>query len=282
MDEQILRLPLGATRVRRVGPTQAPTVVLAPGFSAPLEVWGPTLPALAERGWHGLAFDWLGRGGSAALPSPGDLPLLRTQLLQLLDACACARPVVLVGLSMGGPVVAAAALERPYQVRGVVLVDPVVLPLTLSWRWRALALPWLGRWLMAWFGPRWLMDGLRADFHRPQGLPPDLAAAYRQQLRRPTVRRALHCTLRAGLLGRDYRPLYARLAATGLPVRLLWGEHDATVPLAHARALQAVLPAPLTLVPAAGHLPHLEGGLPALLDAIAEVLNHADRRSPAA
>ena len=53
--------------------------------------------------------------------------------------------------------------------------------------------------------------------------------------------------------------LAARLGALTLPVELVWGSDDGIVPVSYARSWLDALPqAQLTVVPDAGHLPHVE------------------------
>jgi 3-oxoadipate enol-lactonase len=100
-------------------PAGAP-VVLIPGFSAPLEMWAPTLPALAAE-FRVLLYDLRGHGRS-------DLPLsgydLRTQagdLLGLMNHLGWT-DAHLVGDAAGGGIAVEIALNHPSRVRSLTLV----------------------------------------------------------------------------------------------------------------------------------------------------------------
>ncbi len=98
-----------------------PTVVLEAGMGASRHMWGGVAPALADRTTT-LVYDRSGLGRSPADPATRDLDRLAADLLDVLDHVE--GPVVLVGHSWGGPIVRAAAAERPERVAGIVLVDP--------------------------------------------------------------------------------------------------------------------------------------------------------------
>jgi non-heme chloroperoxidase len=54
----------------------------------------------------------------------------------------------------------------------------------------------------------------------------------------------------------DMRP---RIAALDVPLGVIWGERDRTVPIAALGALRAVVPgAPAETIPDAGHVPQVE------------------------
>ncbi len=102
-----------------------PTLVVAHGVFDDGLCRAPLLAAF--EGYDGLAYDARGHGRSGA-PDPdagaGYGPEARAaDLLALLDALEIEDPV-LVGHSMGGDTVAAAAARRPDLPRAVVLVDP--------------------------------------------------------------------------------------------------------------------------------------------------------------
>ena len=59
--------------------------------------------------------------------------------------------------------------------------------------------------------------------------------------------------------GTDYDTIYARVARAHIPVLLLWGEHDATVPFAMNESVRKAIPsAEFHPIRGAAHLPILE------------------------
>ena len=47
------------------------------------------------------------------------------------------------------------------------------------------------------------------------------------------------------------------LARVRVPATVVFGQHDSSVPVASGRRVAAVLHAPITIVPGAGHLSHI-------------------------
>jgi pimeloyl-ACP methyl ester carboxylesterase len=110
----------GGLRVCR-WPGDGPVVLAAHGITANALSWGPVAEALAGR-VRLVAPDLRGRAGSRDLPGPYGLAAHADDLIAVLDFLGVER-TTLVGHSMGGFVVALAALRHPDRVRDVLLVD---------------------------------------------------------------------------------------------------------------------------------------------------------------
>lgn len=99
-------------------------LVLVHGFTGAKEDFSDWLDPLAALGWHALAPDQRGHGGSTR---PDDeaaysFDIYAEDLLALLDSMGWARAAVL-GHSMGGMVVQTAALRSPERFDALVLMD---------------------------------------------------------------------------------------------------------------------------------------------------------------
>ena len=104
-------------------------VVLEAGLGAGGASWGAVLEGVGGS-VRAVAQDRAGYGGSAPVPGPRDLGALAADLDALVTVLLAERPhrrLVLVGHSLGGPVVrtvAASLRDRGASPAGVVLVDP--------------------------------------------------------------------------------------------------------------------------------------------------------------
>ena len=89
-------------------------VTLVTGIANDLTMWDGQLPALESR-FRILRYDLRGHGGTP--PAPGDysIPLLVSDLRDLLDAVKVER-TSLVGLGLGGAIAQAFAIEHPQRV----------------------------------------------------------------------------------------------------------------------------------------------------------------------
>ncbi|GAA2403404.1 hypothetical protein GCM10010191_08770 [Actinomadura vinacea] len=221
------------------GPGDAPVVVLGPSVGTGIELWDPVLPQLAER-WRVLRYDLPGHGGS---PTPAEgftVENIAGALAGLLDALEI-RQAAHAGVSMGGAVGTALALNAPDRVGALVLI-------CTSPR----------------FGPpeQWWE---RAELVRREGVGPVAAMAaqrwfapgftgggpYLRMLRATDPEGYAACCDALALFDAT-----ARLPEISAPTLVIAGAADAaTPPEGHADRLAAGIPgAELTVVEGAGHL----------------------------
>jgi len=102
-----------------------PWVVLIPGYSAPLEMWGPQIPALAAD-YRVLAYDMRGHGRSDVPFGGYDVGTQSQDLRGLMDALEIPRACI-VGDAAGGVIAVELALRHPERVSALVLVGTRIL-----------------------------------------------------------------------------------------------------------------------------------------------------------
>jgi pimeloyl-ACP methyl ester carboxylesterase len=248
----------GVTHYELRGDPEAETVVLVHGFSVPYFIYDPTFEFLTRSGFRVLRYDLFGRGLSDRPRTKYDLPLYIRQLSDLLTALKIARPVTLVGLSMGGPIVIAFQDRYPEQVCSLILIDPCgASPIGLSWVLNFTKLPLIGDLVIGLFGSESMVKGIASDFFGQQ-LVEHFQAKYRIQMRYKGFKRAILSSLRHGMLGSFYEH-YQRVGKLKKPTLILWGRDDSTVPLEHSRQILAAIPhAELHVIDHCGHIPHYE------------------------
>jgi pimeloyl-ACP methyl ester carboxylesterase len=217
----------------RVGPATiayevagaGPPVILVHGLSGSGRWWRRTVGALTP---HRRVYvvDLIGFGASRA-GIPFTLAEAAGYLLRWMDQLDLER-ASLVGHSMGGLIAAELAADAPDRIDRLVLVDPAALPFETHYLTHALSLIRELRYISPSFLPVLLADALRAG---------------------PiTLWRAA-----AALLLTDMRPKLARISA---PTLVIWGEHDALVPMKLAKQLASYLRyEQLVVVKGAGHVP---------------------------
>lgn len=101
------------------GPVRA---LLSHGITANLRSFDAVATALADRGVAVVAVDHRGRGASGTHPGPYGLATHADDLVAVADHVGAQAPVLL-GHSMGGWIVANAAMRHPDRFAGLVLVD---------------------------------------------------------------------------------------------------------------------------------------------------------------
>jgi pimeloyl-ACP methyl ester carboxylesterase len=248
-----------------------PPIVLIHGLGGTHRYWLDTVRRLSAR-WRVLAVDVPGFGGSDPASTPFELVAAGERLLAVCDEVGAARPV-LVGHSLGGPIAALVAERHPECVAGVVLVGSTGLSPQRAWR-RHFLLPVMHAALRhprPW--ERLLAEhalARRIVFHQLLADPAALAPSdARMLVGGAALARQLDDSLESSLAC-DLRGM---LAGLPVPLGIVWGELDATVPRSDADLASRLRPdAPLRIVRGAGHVPMLER--PAeFADALAAVLS---------
>ena len=249
---RFVELANGQVHYELAGPEVGRLVVLVHGFSVPSFVWDPTFEELLSEGFRVLRYDLYGRGYSDRPNVAYDRALFAGQLRDLLAELGIEDPVDLVGLSMGGPVVASFTSSYPERVNRLVFVDPFVGPADAG----VVAVPGIGEYVAVVYLGRILPKRLAEDFYRPEKVPP-WEGRFREQMRYRGFRRALLRSLRQ-FMAEDFSALYAEVGRLGKPTLVAWGRHDRTVPFAHSDRVADLLGARLLVVEESGHTPHLE------------------------
>lgn len=163
-------------------------------------------------------------------------------------------PIDLAGLSFGGYVTAHYASTHPQRIRTLNLVDPSNSRPKVAWQ---MATPLLGPYLFQVSAVPTMADNQSGDFLHPERFP-GWADRYRPQMRYHGFGRALYRS-RLNLAQVDFFGMYANIAKSGVPVQLIWGKQDPTIPVAQSLHIRRAIPS-LTYVEIdqSGHLPQME------------------------
>ncbi|MFC9892347.1 alpha/beta fold hydrolase [Nocardia sp. NPDC127579] len=275
-----------ALATRTCGAADAPvTVIFVHGFCNSLESFHFQRRDLEKR-WGASArlvfFDLRGHGDSGA-PSTESCTVaqLGRDLAAVIAATTPAGPVVLVGHSLGGMAVLAAAAQFPAlfaeRVIGVGLLSTAAAEVTVAGLTQLLRNP--------------AIDGFRLAVHTAPALV---------QAGRATVRHVISPILHVSSYHGQVSPTLSRFttmmidrtpietivkflkafelhdesaalpALAGIPVLIISGLHDLVIPFRNSRALHRDLPgSELILLRDAAHMPHLQ-----FPDVVNEALNH--------
>ena len=252
-----IELPDGFVHYELGGPEDGAPVVLVHGFSVPNYIWQPTFTALTAAGYRVLRYDLYGRGFSDRPHTRYNRALFDRQLLGLLDALGFTAPVNLFGLSMGGVISANFTASHPQRVAKLGLVDPAGFPLKLSMALQLVKIPGLGEMLFNLLGSKNLEDSMLSDFYEPKHIK-HFIKQYRPQMSYKGFKRALLSTMRNRVLERGI-DVYRQVGQLDLPVLLVWGRQDVTVPFKYSADVVAAIPqVAFHPIDSAGHIPHYE------------------------
>lgn len=243
------------------GPETAPVVILLHGASGNLRDFTFDLqPRLAET-YRVIAFDRPGLGYSEALHTRGESPAEQARHLAKAATLLGVDKAVIVGHSYGASVALAWALERPDMAAAVVSLGGAVNP----WPgglgpWYTFTSSWLGGFtvvpLIAAFAPKSAADRTVAGIFEPNPVPEGYLDYIGADL-----------TLRAPVMRANARQvnglkpyvteMNARYPSLNLPVEILHGALDDTVPLSiHSEPLSRAIPgANLVILDDVGHMP---------------------------
>lgn len=233
---------------------RGPPVVLVHGHGADLRLWDPQVPALTGADFQVVRYDVRGHGRSEAPPRGYTWRQGAADLCALLDHLGIGA-AHLVGLSMGGGICLAAALEHPARARSLALIDSSLPGFTYSQAFTATV--------------EQLVEAVRRE---------GVTAAYRRLwlahplfdgLRRFPERLALVEEMLAAYSGADYlaepedgggvEELVDRLAEVSVPTLVIVGELDLEdFRLAATVLAEGITGARLVVIPDAGHVARLE------------------------
>jgi pimeloyl-ACP methyl ester carboxylesterase/predicted MFS family arabinose efflux permease len=126
---RIFRTPRQTTRYLQCGPTDGPLMIFLHGWPAIGLFWRAQMEAFAADGWHCVAPDLRGYGGSSA-PAANDAYAIReivADVAELHDHLG-GETAIWVGHDWGSIVVGAVAAHQPERCRGVVLTSWAYFP----------------------------------------------------------------------------------------------------------------------------------------------------------
>ena len=224
-------------RIRYIDAGRGTAVIFVHGLGASMYAWRKNLAPVLAAGFRVVAFDNLGFGSSDK-PAHGYTNAEYAHLLVALMDSLHVSDAALVGHSMGGAVVAEAAIRSPQRVSGLVLIDAAG-PGTREPRlFRVARWPVIGPGLLA-CRRRWLVERLlKSTYADPDKVSDGDVDQYYAPVADPDYGPALRGVLR------EFRfdALDGRLGAIAAPTLVLWGEEDRWIPIAAGRALAAQLP----------------------------------------
>jgi 3-oxoadipate enol-lactonase len=229
------------------GPEGAKVVVLSNSLGTTQELWRRQLPELTER-FRVLAYDHPGHGASELPEQPYRVEAFAHGLLGLLDDLGLDR-VSLCGVSLGGMVGMALALEAPERVERLVLACTSAYlgpPEPWAERARIVRTDGMGAIADAVVG-RWFTPELRRE-------EPETVARFRALLIATPPEGYARCC--EALAAWDARERISRIAA---PVLVVAGEDDPATPIEEAERLTSRIPgARLRVLERAAHLANVE------------------------
>ena len=249
---EYIELSQGVTHYQQANKDAQEVVLLVHGFSVPYYIWDPTYDFLKDQGFRVIRFDLYGRGYSDRPDVEYDQTLFDRQILDLLEALKIKQPINIIGLSMGGAIVAKFVAGHPEKVNKTIFIDPS----HRSFYKSTLAIPLVGNFIAATVMMPKAAQGQLSDFYYPENFP-YWVEKYKEQMQYKGFRRAIVSTL-VHFAKPDKLPWYQRIGELNKEVLLIWGREDQTLPLADSQRVADALKTETFVVEKSGHLSHLE------------------------
>ncbi|HEY5826450.1 MAG TPA: alpha/beta hydrolase [Cyclobacteriaceae bacterium] len=253
---QFIKLSDGYTYYELANPEADTMVVMVHGFSVPSYIWDSTYTAAVKHGYGALRYDTYGRGNSDNPDVAYNVTLYSRQLKELLDTLQVKTSIHLLGLSDGGRTISTFASQYPERIKSLIYVDAAgfnVMPTTPS-----VEVSVSEEEITAFKKERYptMASGQMTDFY--DSIPfRGWDGKYKTLLSyKGFVRVLLSTNKNRTDLEADHR----KIAASGIPVFILWGKYDTVVKLDEAQPVikDRIPNAQLFVIPDAGHLPQME------------------------
>ena len=232
-------------------------VLMIHGFFLDSQMWAPNIDVLAEH-FRVLAMDLWGFGYSSRKPMEYSYQLYADQVLGFMDALAIERASI-IGQSMGGGTAMLFCIQHRNRVDKLVLVDAAGMPGNLPLTAKFFNFAGVGKFLMG-LRTNAIRKKNLADFwiHRRENLTDEYFGQTTRFQKVEGTGQAMLSILRKKIfytLGEEI----PKLAAMDVPILLVWGAEDKSVPLETGRKLHALLSeSRLEVFEGAGHVPNYE------------------------
>jgi len=228
-----------------------PLILAIPGMGDLRSEYRLLRPVLLAAGYRVVTMDVRGFGESSAYWADYSAHAVGRDALALIEHLK-AGPAVILGNSFAAGSALWAAHDAPAQVRGMVLLGPILRDLEVPWlATLALKIGFAGPWRVWFWSTYW--DSLFPT-HKPSDHA-QVKAAITTNLHEPGRMTALQA-----MLGLSKADTAAIVAQSRVPALVVMGTRDPDFPdaAAEARWLAAELHAESLIVDGAGHYPHAE------------------------
>ncbi len=249
---------LDGRRTHYIEKGEGKPVLLLHGFFYDSYLWAANIDALAEN-FQVYALDLWGFGYSTREPLDYDYQLYVDQVLLFMDSLGISR-ASLVGQSMGGGTAILFCVQHRERVNKLLLVDPAGLPNPLPLTGKFFNLARTGEFFLGLNTNAIRRKNLR-DFwiHNPELLTESYFENVTRFHKINNTTEVLLTILRKQFFDK-LRDEINCLAQMEVPVLLVWGREDKSVPLSCGQEMHHILKGSrLEVINNAGHVPNFEG-----------------------
>lgn len=236
-------LPCGNTHYEIKGEGEA--CVLVHGYATPYYIFDKVFDCLVANGYRVLRYDLLGRGLSERVKTDYTPELFAKQLAEISDKFFPGEPFHLIGTSMGGSVTTAFCAAHPGRAKTLTLLAPAGMDNFEPPFWMKLvSAPVLGNALFSIIGSKILLKRCAAELCVcPQEERDYYTREFAVSVKYKGMEACTLSSLRNTILKTDRTTAnYKTVAAQSLPMLVIWGENDKTMPIYQLPRMKEVCP----------------------------------------
>lgn len=217
-------------------------VILVHGYATPYFIYDKLFDGLVKSGYKVLRYDLLGRGLSERVKGKYTPDLFAEQLKELADTIMPNKSFYLVGTSMGGAIVTAYAAKYPDKVRQLFLLAPAGMNFVPPAYMKISRLPILGELMFLTLGTKILLKKCCYELIYNKEESDYYTEQFADCIRYKGFSRATLSSLRYTILNQTATiPNYEAIAKTDIPVVLIWGTADKTMPYYQAKLICEII-----------------------------------------
>lgn len=221
------------------------TIVLVHGFSSPYFIYDGLYEQLVEAGYRVLRYDLMGRGLSDRPKIKYDADAFVRQLNELTDRLLPGEKFTLIGTSMGGIISTRFAQIHPDKVKRIILLAPAVMDtFKAPASFKMCKIPIIGPLIFRIAAPYPIVANCSSELRVATDYERDrYILRFTDFARYKGYFRSLASSLADCIL--DYETsmsAYRAAAASGIPILVIWGTEDHTMPYYQIDRMREVCP----------------------------------------
>jgi len=239
---EFINLPSGITHYQMEGEGEA--VVLVHGYATPYFIYDKVYDRLLKEGYKVIRYDLLGRGLSERVNETYAPKLFARQLRELTTALLGEEKFILVGTSMGGSVTTAFCAEFPSYCSKLILLAPAGMDnFKPPFYMNLCKIPVLGSAIFNMIGTKSLLNGCAKEMKYSKEEIDYFMESFAYCIRYKNFVRCTFSSLINTILRTDLTIInYKKVAEQKIPMLVVWGTADATMPYYQKARMEEVCP----------------------------------------
>lgn len=241
-DGSFIELKSGNTHYQIEG--KGELIVLVHGYSTPYFIYDKIYNALIADGYKVLRYDLLGRGMSERVDEVYNTELFAKQLEELCEAIVPNEKFVLIGTSMGGSITSEFCRRNPEKVKKLILLAPAGMDsFKAPFYMKMCKIPGFGKWIFSKIGAKSLFNGCAREMIYSKDEIDDYQRRFAYSMQYKNFVRSTFSSLINTILNTEETvKAYFALAERKLPMLVIWGTADRTMPYYQIERMKEICP----------------------------------------